>query len=553
MKVWSLIALFFSFSSYGNLISSKFSDYRIQKEYLKIHKQFSNAVCKGSDRTYDSLYKKFRGEGYFVPVQGKTKLDKEAISKNLPLLEDKIVFINRAIKRLKTFRSFKIQQRHIRKLEKSFKNLQKVKSDYYQSARNKEEILIDGSEKLKHFKKVFLETQNLFFFLMPYRFPVDHLQMRKDYDYYKTVNTTSGQKRKNDIFFRRKIFEDGSQDPKTRASDTFIRTLINSLGLRLQNEGQIISENFRYDFEYLLKVFKKVGKRRPKYYLVRLQEWENRTSQTLRFYRQILSSKNSTSTKEAILRKSEAQFRLKNFTLEKQAEVYEFWENQTELMRSIFALETILFNEVGDIDGKEALERGDVSQVVLNRVQIPFYRSLTESDSIYEYLIRRKLSQNIIRERIWLNALFKEGEFSFTYFFISASKNIYCPDMSKRGRYLRKKNVEIVINQLRNPKYDFKGVRYFSRASMVGRIDMSSIWSKYQRINERPGRKLGKMRKFVRLFENDKYDYLYEFKDPKDVEFLVLKFGEKVYVKTKRGNKFFSYRNPHYFTYFFPK
>ena len=43
----------------------------------------------------------------------------------------------------------------------------------------------------------------------------------------------------------------------------------------------------------------------------------------------------------------------------------------------------------------------------------------------------------------WLNVLFKEGEFSFTYFFIPSNIGIFCPDFSKKAKILRKENLNI--------------------------------------------------------------------------------------------------------------
>jgi hypothetical protein len=135
-------------------------------------------------------------------------------------------------------------------------------------------------------------------------------------------------------------------------------------------------------------------------------------------------------------------------------------------MQKLFSIETILYSEVGRIDAPDALERRDIAQVVINRSQNVLYNSLGNKDSIVKYL-----SPEIkINENKWLNVLFKEGEFSFTYFYIPGNFHIYCPDMSRIGQFLRRENVRIALNLLNKPQASFFALRYFSRASMFGLI-----------------------------------------------------------------------------------
>ena len=180
---------------------------------------------------------------------------------------------------------------------------------------------------------------------------------------------------------------------------------------------------------------------------------------------------------------SESRYQLMKFNFEKQRKVYNFWLQENKLNRVLFVLETILFNEAGDVDGRDALERMDVVQVVFNRTQIPFYHTIEEDEAIYPYL--RSIGKKKLTRSKWLNVMFKEGEFSFTYFFIPSSKNIYCPDVSRRGRFLRKENLGVILNMLKNPNSKFKATRYFSRASMLGRIDMAKVWTDFSALPER--------------------------------------------------------------------
>ena len=220
-------------------------------------------------------------------------------------------------------------------------------------------------------------------------------------------------------------------------------------------------------------------------------------------------------------RLSQGRFKLKDYTLKQQSKVYQYWMKQSELMRSLYVLETILFSEVGDLDGRDALDRKDVAQVVLNRTTIPFFSSIAEKESFYPYINKDVTHENIQKSK-WLNVLFKEGEFSFTYYFITGSVKIYCPDMSRRGKYLRRENLKLSLNILRNPNWNFLATRYFSRASMLGRIDMTQVWSDYIPIQERPGVLARSQNRLKKLYKRSKYRYLYSFNDPSDRDFDVL-------------------------------
>jgi hypothetical protein len=148
--------------------------------------------------------------------------------------------------------------------------------------------------------------------------------------------------------------------------------------------------------------------------------------------------------------------------------------------------------------------------------------------------------------------LFKQGEFSFTYYYMSGVAKIFCPDMAPKAKKLRRKNVEIALQVLKEGETPFKATRYFSRASMIGRIHMDSIWEDYVPYPERPGLLSTGQDKLLKSFENGDYTYLYAFKDPNDELYQVLDIDDRTYaLGEKNGIKlFFEYRNPHYFRYF---
>src|SRR5690606_22125538 len=160
--------------------------------------------------------------------------------------------------------------------------------------------------------------------------------------------------------------------------------------------------------------------------------------------------------------------KLKDYVYSRQADVYKYWLGQSELNRAIFVIETILMNEVGGVDGDEALERMDVARVVMNRLDKPQYLSIGKKEFIHPYL--RKVTSDIhLKNEKFLNALFKQGAFSFTYYYKSGVSKIYCPDLSRKAKNIRQKNIEIALQVLKEEDSTFKATRYFSRASMIGR------------------------------------------------------------------------------------
>ncbi|MCY4523533.1 MAG: hypothetical protein OXB84_02215, partial [Halobacteriovoraceae bacterium] len=201
----------------------------------------------------------------------------------------------------------------------------------------------------------------------------------------------------------------------------------------------------------------------------------------------------------------------------------------------------------GSVDGRAALERKDIAQVVINRSEIPFYSSLTSKDEVFPNL---KKKWGDLKSYRWLNLLFKTGEFSFTYYFIPSSVRVYCPSMNRKGKFLRRENLRVAIALLKKPNENFPAVRYFSRHSMLGRIDMGILWNNYNPLPERPGPPALRGRFLRSLYGKGRYDYLYSFTGPDNKNFKVIKIKGTNYVVSLEKNKFYHHRNPHYFKYF---
>jgi hypothetical protein len=310
----------------------------------------------------------------------------------------------------------------------------------------------------------------------------------------------------------------------------------------------------------LAKIESELGKGKARI-IERLQEWEERTRRTYDFYRSLTLPENqvpaiagdrtSTPNRQLIREHNRAADRLKDYVYTKQAEVYKHWLNQPELPRAIFVLETILLNEVGGVDGDDALERMDVARVVMNRLDKPKYLAIGKKEFIRPYLLKSNSAFTIQNER-WLNALFKQGEFSFTYYYMGGVAKIFCPDMSPNARKLRQRNVEIALQVLKETPTSFKTTRYFSRASMIGRIHMDSIWEDYLPYPERPGLLASGQDRLLAAFETGSYTYLYAFTDPEFSVYQVVEIDGRTYALGGRSGLklFFEHRNPHYFRYF---
>lgn len=528
--------------------------YKKALSYKKLHRKFSKEVCSnGADQTYYTYLRRYRGTGFYLPLL-ENDVDRKAITANLPMFNQKIDYIDRTAKKLEGLEKLPDFKEVSEPLKEILRKLLNYKKAYSQSGNKKEkEKIREASHKeVQKLKKEFDEFLAKLFFLKSFNFPNDHLANRKEYEMYKDREDKKSQRRANRIFFMRKIVEDGTYDRDHGGSDLYLRSTLDSLYIAIQKEKDFISENIRYDLEWTFRVVESVLGRSLQEQKDRLAEWSKRTKLNLNFYEDIVKIKNRKKAKKLVKEKNDATIRLKEYVYTKQAETYKWWMKQPELMRAVYVLETILFNEVGRVDGKDALERADVAQIVLNRIEDPFYSDLDPNQELVKHL---GLSPSEYQDNKWLNTLFRVGEFSFTYHYISSVVKIFCPDMSRIGRNLRAKNIKLSLEAINERNEEFNVLRYFSRVSMLGKIDMSTVWFDYQKYPERPGYEVQNQRSLVRLFLAGKYQYLYSFEDPEGRSFQVVKIGEDTYsVRWKRGRPLFhKYRDPHLFKYFIKK
>ena len=528
--------------------------YKNISQYNKIHKKFFNQVCTpGTEFKYYKLLKDYRGQGNYLPLLG-NDIDREAIKSNLSHFSKKIKFIKSIEKKLKKQKTLPNFNLITENLEKTIHELLEFKKAYNAEidVDKKLKTLKQSDKLLKVLEKQFDTFVSQIYFLKSYNYPNNHLLNRFNYENVKEGDKLKQQKEANRIFFYRKIVEDGAYDPDHSRPDLYTRSTLDTLKLTILKEKSFISENVRHDLEWILRVVKNIFNRGYQTQLNRLGEWKKRTVETSKFYHEIIKQKNRKKAKALVKEKNEATHKLKEFTYSKQAETYNFWMKQDRLWRALFSLETILYNEVGVIDGVDALERRDVAHVVMNRVLDPFYSSLDSDQPIMKYL---KNPEKELKDQKWLGTLFRIGEFSFTYHYIPSVVKIFCPDMSRRGKQIRDKNLKIALKAMKDPRENFKAFRYFSRVSMLGKIDMSSVWTDYTALPEKPGFEVLNQEKLRRLYHADKYQFLYTFKDDRGVSYDVIEVNEVTYsMKWTRGRpQFYKYRDPHLFTYFSKK
>lgn len=528
--------------------------------YMSSFDKFRKEVCKPeTEEKFDSDLLAYRGQGYWIPELD-DDVDVETIKLLLPQMEKKLEWIKTQKERVQ--KKGIPKQKVTEKIRKDLEKLLQYKK--YELEEDEKKKIASRSASLKELEKLKKSYETLVSevpFLTNFQFPVDHLKNRKVYDSYKGKEDVESVKISNYAFLYRKLLEDGAYNKNRTGSDIYLRTTMDTLYFEIRDHGFYLSEDARYDFDFILgKIDSELARGKDRI-LERLTEWEERTQRTYDFYKSLTlpenqvqavkGDKNSTPNRQLILEHNRATDKLKEFVYSKQADVYKYWLNQPELLRAIFVIETILMNEVGGVDGDEALERMDVARVVMNRLDKPQYLSIGKKEFIWPYL-KKITSDYHLKNEKFLNALFKQGEFSFTYYYMSGVSKIFCPDLSKKAKKLREKNIEIALKVLKEDDSSFKATRYFSRASMIGRIHMDSVWDDYQPYPERPGLLAEGQRKLLGAFQKSAYTFLYSFKDPEQETYQVLEIDGKVYaLSDKNGLKvFYSYRNPHYFRYF---
>ncbi len=560
---YCLLATLFIITTFSNRVAAKdrLND-SILTEYLKLQKEFSDESCKaGTEDAFNKLDKNYRGDGNFIPVLLDEKVDLKTIKSLLPLIKDKSAWIQSQIDILKKAENIKDLRFEIDRLKNDVLLLQEAKKEYFfaKDQAKKDDIQTKSTKQFEQLLKELDQFKNNVSFLLSFKFPVNHLALRSEYEKFKNVNTKEARARANSIYLFRKIVQDGTYDEDLSRNDAVIRSAFDTLYLSLTKERNraFLTDNERVDLNYILTNYHKLLSLKTDNLIARFTEWKERNERAYTFYQDLVEGKKIKLSENSQIKdvtslledRARSLYTLKEFVLSREAKAYEFWSKKSELMQSLYAIETILYSEVGRMDAPDALERRDVAQVVINRFENPDYNFLSpEKDTLTKFLAPTIKTS----DSKWLNVLFKEGEFSFTYFYIPGNFHIYCPDMSSTGQFLRKENARIALDLLNKPRSNFGALRYFSRTSMFGRIEMDSLWSDFKALPEVPGRPVRNPKKIYNLFKKERYKFLYNFTNEElNKNFLVVELKGKTYVVDSKDNKqIYYYRNPQQFKYF---
>lgn len=561
MKLNVLLILFLlSLSFKGAQAKERLND-RIIDEYLKLQSEFSTTSCKaGTEALFKKFDRDYRGDGNFIPVMLDEKVDLKTIKSLIPLMKEKGQWIQTQIETLSKLQDMKAARAQIDKVESELFELQALKKEHYftNDTVKKAEIEKRAQAQFTELLKDVETLKDQVPFLLSFKFPVNHLGLRSEYEKFKMIATKEGRARSNSVYLFRKIVQDGSYDEELVKNDAVIRSAFDTLYLSLTKEQgrKFLTDAERVDLRFVLRNFDKFLSYKAPALIGRFNEWKGRSDRAVQFYEDLLEGKKIKLSEESQIKdvtslledRARSLYTLKEFVLSREASAYEFWSKKSELMQALYAIETILYSEVGRMDAPDALERKDVTQVVINRYDNSSYNSLSERDTITKFL---SPSVKTLDNR-WLNVLFKEGEFSFTYFYIPGNFHIYCPDMSRMGQYLRRENVRIALEYLNRPKPATAALRYFSRTSMFGRIEMDSLWNDFRALPEVPGTPVPNAKKIYHLFLRDQYTFLYDFTNEEHKKkYLVVELKGKTYVVDSAHPKsIYHYRNPHQFKYF---
>ena len=480
----------------------------------------------------------------------------------MPLIKEKIIWIKSQENNVNKVEKFEEVSQILKRIENEVAVLQDAKKDMFLAKTKTQKADIEVRAK-KQFTQLMKEVENLKTqapYLLSFKFPLDHLALRADYEKFKGISTKDARSKANAIYLYRRIVQDGSYDENLTRNDSVIRAGFDTLYLSLtkDKDRSLLTDNERSDFKFVLTNFQNLIELGKDTLASRYVEWADRAERSLTFYQDLADGKKiktndtATATDVAVILEERARslYNLKEFVLKKEAASYEYWSKKSELFQYLYALETILYAEVGRIDAPDALERRDVAQVVINRFSNDYYSNMGAEDALNEYLSKDLKT----KDHKWLNVLFKEGEFSFTYFYIPGNLHIYCPDMSKVGQFLRRENVRIALALLNKPRKDFPAMRYFSRVSMFGRIEMDSLWENYKAVGEVPGRPVKNKKKLGDLYKQDRYKYLYDFETNHNKKtYIVVEMKGKPYVVDfNKPSQVYYYRNPNQFRYFAP-
>lgn len=514
-----------------------------RKTYLKVLKQYKQKFCKPSVyNKYEKLLSNFQQTGVYIPQTPHGEIDFLAIENGLPILKKKLQWIQKQKTKVSSI-SIAETTKLVNDIAKNIDEVLNLKKQAFLQDNQIPNKAVAATQVKSSFEKLTTKAP----YITNFAYPVDHLKNRLEYIEAKNLGKSEANKK----FFLRKIYEDGTYNSKNKGYDKYIRTTLDTIGLHFKTNNTL-TENTRYDLEEVLNYLNKELKKGKKHYLGRINNWEKRVTKQITAYNELLSKKGTPQAQEISEKKNLSTQKLKDYVYLRQARAYEYFSKQPTYIRALFAIDQILLNEVGAATAYNYRDRKDVTQVVLNRVTSKNYSQLRKTDSIFKSLKQKTRFKSATSYKYpWLNTLFRQGEFSFNYFYFPASYYSFCPDYYKVARNTRFKNTALGIYQIKKPDPKFLALKYYSRRSMTGRINVEKIWPDAEIIPERPGRRLKQLKTLKKQIKHQKFKYFYSFIDPKKEKYHVIEINNQKYsLKQLSPLTISHYRDPNYFTFF---
>jgi len=582
-----------------------------ERNYSKIVEQFQKLSCSNqTEKNFLNLYKKYSEDSKYIPILPKG-VDIKAIEKNIDQFQKKIQWIEEQNKKIKSF-DFSQLNRSIKSLEKNLSFYQQELGAWYKKysiaettiflsqleERKDEKVFAKLQNLLDQSHQIRLDTKNLLEQLSFFRIYPDnadlYLLRRKSEELKVSMNElerklTSEQRqshkewaklrhKKHSHFFYRRIVEQGAWNHLRNRSDFSDRALFQQLYISLEKElkdkeKSFLQERERYDLQDVLEKLKKwiSVKKITNHYNEINNKWIQKNKEDLAFYKELLQGKDDQAEKkiDQIFKDREyKRHQLEDFVKDHFRKVYLYWMAQSLENQFYYVFDTILLNEVGGVDYPDRVESRLILQVLANRLSTNFYTQFYPYQALFEDLKFVLTPEQISKQRV-LNLMFKEGEFSFTYYFIEASVRVFCPSQTKNIKKIRHDNFRMIWEFLKNPrpaessimkntpvvstKSDsqewFQAMRYYSRISMTGRIEIDQAWPGFFALPETPGQLIRRDERYWRWWRQGRFSFLYAFQYHGSDYFVLELNGEKI-VKERSGRHFFRYRSPHEFKYY---
>ncbi len=513
------------------------------EDYFSLLTDYQKKLCSpGVEQKFDDLAKNNDSFGRYLPLISDEKIDLPAIKENLPLLHKKLEFLKQIYHKGVARKYKRNYLSDLKQVKEILDELVEIKNRHHftKSAEKKQKLVTDSNhlfQKMRASWKSLIEKIPYFTMVS---FPINHAHNRKLYE--ELLGVENKQHRRNSIFFKRKVLEDGLLR-ESGFNDKSYRGLLSAMDVNVRHAEGILEEDFRHDLNDLIRFIRSNRFQTEGSYWRDWKKWIEKTDADIEFYEKLI--RGEVNQKDYLAKKNEARFQLINFHHEKVRDLMKFWQGRDDEMQFLFAIDLILYNEVGALKDVD-LERRDVVRVVINRHKDPEFSQFSTDDPLFkEATMKEKINK-------WLVVLLKKGEFSFTYYYFKAAKNMYCLPNSYPDRKLRTENLKLALAVKKTKFPHFTALRYFSRESMFARIDMTPIWSDYVKIEEGRGELIknkAKVQKLKKLHQKGKYDYLYSFLEGKKEECHVFHFKKEKAVRCDDGH-YYDYRNIHLFKYF---